>query len=593
MPSTVTDTEIKEVMWDVFPFKDTGYREQQESTILNTVKTFLFGKKFAILEAPTGLGKSVVAYTVLRTMHHFDKGLRRDEETGQTRPQYQGPYGLLSVHTRALQLQYQRTFPDVPVLWSGANYPCAVEPTNEEMYWGVGECPKKRCVKYESCEYATALDEFLHADIGVTNYAYYLHAPFLRPFISVIDECHNLEDVLCKWAEVGLGTKHLTEILLRLTRLDLLQSSHADTILRLIRCLIFLNDRKDGWLQELRSLTGEVIVALVPLYKVIDTEMNQLKDTLSDPKSLSNSERTHLQFLERSSRYFRNLIQRLSPIRMLETEWVISTRTDEDNTEGKTYPKVVIKPLYINEISHSRLFRHSHYFLFMSATICGEDVFMKYLGIEKEHAAFFQVSSSFAVEKRPIFAINKGKMTYKNREKILPYFTEFVDYLLETAFPNVRGIIHSISYENAEFVQQHSTQTHRMAFPLSEDLLDILAILEEDDTRVVVSPSVVEGLDLKDDLCRFIIFMKVPYASLGDKWVKARSDKDSTWYARNALIKIIQGSGRGTRSEEDYATTVIMDGKFWDLWKDHRRLFPEWYAGAIQFITKDDQSVNL
>lgn len=585
---TTTDAEIKEYIQHVFPFKKTGFRDNQESVILNIVKNYFQEKKFAILEAPTGAGKSVIAYTALKVIRQFDNGYRmvkNKEGVEENKKQYSGPHSLIAVHTRALQIQYATTFPDVPLIWSGANYPCAVEPTNDRMYWGCGECPKKRCVKYDVCDYANAQEEFLSAEMGITNYSYYLHAPFVKPFVCVIDEAHNLEDVLCDWAKVELSTKYLTDLLLRLINVGKASTGDADDIIKLVKSMIFLNDKKNGWLEELRTLAKNVSDTSSPLFLRIEAELEEHRKSFSDPKSLTKEKRIHLQFLERSHKYFRNLIRNLNPIRTLQTEWVISNRMEEENKKGKVYPKVEIKPLFINEISNTRLFKHTHFFLFMSATICGPDVFMKYLGIPKEKSVFYQLPSTFPKENRPVYSfVDIGKFTYDNRETVRPDFLKWIDKLLAGQFAGVRGIVHSVSYENADYIKANSTQIHRMEFPVSDDLLDIVNIMERRPDQVIVSPSVVEGLDLKDDLARFAIFMKVPYQSLGDKWIKARVGKDDAWYSRTAVIKIIQGSGRGTRSKDDHSTTFILDSKFLDLWKRYNEFFPEWYRESVTFI---------
>lgn len=590
----ISDVEIKEVMWEEFPRKREGYREHQESSILKIVKTFLMGRKFAILEAPTGAGKSITAYTAVNTIRRFDNGerLKTDKDGNEAlKADYLGPYGLISVHTRALQVQYAATFPDTPLIWSGANYKCALEPKNPTMHWGCGECLKKKCKKYNDCDYPAALDQFLHAPLGITNYSYYLHAPFVRPFVSVIDECHNLENALCDWSKIELSTRYLTQLLTRLLKMDMMESDKATSLQKLLRSIIFLNDQKDGWADEMRSLVEATIKEIQPLHSYLNGELEELKDQFDDPKQLSSGERIHLQFMERSTQYFRNLLTKLVPVKGLKTEWVIS-RGEEENKDGKGYPKVEIKPLHINEIANTALFRHSHFFLLMSATVCGIETYRKYLGIKEEDAAYFAVPSTFPVEKRPIYAFTSlGKFTYKNKDEMKPKFSEFIDKWVSNFFPNVRGIIHSVSYDNAKFIQENSTQVARMAFPESADLLDLVSILEEKDNLIVVSPSVIEGLDLKDDLCRFAIFMKVPYQSLGDKWIKARSS-DSQWYAQQAIVKIIQGSGRGTRSEIDYCQTFILDGKFIELWKNNRNLFPLWYGDAVKFITDQGEIVE-
>lgn len=579
----MTDKEIREIMWEVFPKKEEGYRPHQEDAILHIVRTFLEGRKFAVLEAPTGAGKSVIAYTAVRTIQRLDTGVSLDEE-GNIQKLYSGPYGLISVHTRFLQHQYTYTLPDVPHIWSGAHYPCAVSPKDDDMYWGCGECPKKRCVKFQECSYAGALDNFLHADIAVTNYSYYLHAPFLQPYISVIDEAHNLEKVLCEWSKVELSTRYLNGLLVTLVAMKKIDVKTAETILGLIKKMIFIDDRRMHWLEDLRATATKAAREIMPLARMLEKELRESQKHIDNPRLLRDADRKYLQFLQQSSKYFGNLMQKLNPIRYLKTEWVISKRAEEES-EGRHYAKVDIKPLYIDEVSRLNLFNQSKFFVFMSATICGVDTFLKYLGIEQDEATFCTMPSMFPITNRPVYAYtDHGSFNHENREKVRPEYTKFVDILLQTHFAGVRGVIHSVSYENAEFIKQHSTEAARMAFPDSEDLLTIVDLLQTRHDLVVVSPTVTEGLDLKDDLCRFVIFFKVPYQSLGDKWIKARCNKDSTWYAREAIIKIVQGSGRGTRSEDDHAITAILDEQFLRLWRNNRHLFPEWYQAAVEFI---------
>lgn len=596
---TATSSDIRKVVKEVFPFKGESFRPNQEDAIVRIVESYLLeGKKFSILEGPTGTGKSVIAYTAIRAIQHFDNGhqLEIDKSSGETvmAKKYHGPYGLISVHTRALQTQYANSFSDAAVIWSGVNYPCALAPKDENMYWGCGECIQKLCPMVASCEYPNRLEDFMHAKVGITNYAYYLHAPFVRPYISVIDECHNLEHVLCDWATVELSMKSLTGMLVRLIKMKLLDIDFADKFQKIIRGIIGINDQRREWVDTLRRFTTEAFEMTAEIFSAVENELNVRKLNISDPRQLPPQERSVLQLLDRASRYFKRLAQKLKRISVLKTEWVLSNRIEEKNDQGKIYPRVDIKPLYIDEISHSSLFNQSKFFLFMSATICGEDIFRKYLGIPEESSTYISLPCSFPKENRPVYALTDiAKFVHSAREEVRPKFTRFIDKTVRTLFPNVRGIIHSVSYENAKFIQENAVERGRMRFPDSEDLLEIVKILKSSDNTIVVSPSVVEGLDLKDDLCRFAIFLKVPWVSLGDKWVKARADRDDAWYARDAVIKIVQGSGRGTRSASDSSITIILDMKFMDLWRRYKHFFPEWYRDAVEFQTSDGQTVFM
>ena len=72
--------------------------------------------------------------------------------------------------------------------------------------------------------------------------------------------------------------------------------------------------------------------------------------------------------------------------------------------------------------------------------------------------------------------------------------------------------------------------------------------LTSKEPTVLVTPSMSEGVDLRDDLARFQVLVKVPYPSLGDKLVKKRMNRWSWWYPMQTIKTIVQSVGRGVRS---------------------------------------------
>ena len=100
--------------------------------------------------------------------------------------------------------------------------------------------------------------------------------------------------------------------------------------------------------------------------------------------------------------------------------------------------------------------------------------------------------------------------------------------------------------------------------------------------NIIVSPSIIEGVDLTDELSRFQIFLKVPYQFIGDIWVKTKMNMNSKWYSRMAIIKIVQGCGRSIRSDKDWAETFILDGNFNRLMQYDNELFPEWFKESVR-----------
>jgi ATP-dependent DNA helicase DinG len=567
-----TETQLRKLAWTVFPFKEEGYREYQEDAIVAIIQACINKKKFAIIEAPTGSGKSVIAYTAAKTIQKLCP-IRNER----------GPYSITAVLTRALQTQYYESFDDMPILWSGSNYSCELFPDDPEQHWGGGQCLKRACTAYKSCEYVNSVSEFKQADIGVTNYSYYLNAQHLSSTVTIIDECHNLEESLCEWMKVEISTMYLDRFLSRLVQLNVIDQKIAKSLHKTALSIIDTDDDKLNWLENLRKIASSYIENIVILRNSVESKIQKLRSG-EDPRLLPLTQRQILTTLSRISKYLTNFTQKLMMLVNLKTNWVVCSREHEESKDKKRkYPRIAIKPLSVVEISE-RFFKRSNFFIMMSATICNYKVMTQYLGIDENECEYIGLPSTFPIKNRPVIAFNDiGKFSYSDRIKWLPIFTQHLDVLIDQ-FPAKRGIVHSTSYENARYIGQHSRHNSRMRFPSSEDMMNIKSILEERDDTIIISPSAIEGLDLRGDLCRFSIFFKTPWASLGDKWVQARS-KDSNWYARYAIIKLVQGSGRGTRSASDQCVTLILDAHFLRLYYRNKNFFPDWFYDAVQIVS--------
>ena len=93
-----------------------------------------------------------------------------------------------------------------------------------------------------------------------------------------------------------------------------------------------------------------------------------------------------------------------------------------------------------------------------------------------------------------------------------------------------------------------------------------------------------EGVDLKGDLSKFQIIMKVPYPYLGDPLVKRKMDLNKMWYPYETVKLICQMLGRSVRSHEDEAVTYILDSNFAMFYKRNKKMFPEWFREAYKVI---------
>ena len=139
---------------------------------------------------------------------------------------------------------------------------------------------------------------------------------------------------------------------------------------------------------------------------------------------------------------------------------------------------------------------------------------------------------------------------------------------------NEKGIIHCHSYKIVKYLQEN-LQSPRLLFhdSTNRDLVLKAHILSTKAT-VILSPSMEEGVDLKNELSRFQIICKIPYPYLGDKLITQRMKRWKWWYSYETIKKIVQSIGRSIRNKKDYAKTYILDNCWKDFYLRNERTFP-------------------
>lgn len=100
---------------------------------------------------------------------------------------------------------------------------------------------------------------------------------------------------------------------------------------------------------------------------------------------------------------------------------------------------------------------------------------------------------------------------------------------------------------------------------------------------VLLSPSMMEGVDLFDDLSRFQVIIKLPWSNLGDARIKIKSQLDGSWYKNLMWVSILQASGRSTRNETDSSITYVLDKNFPYFYNEWKPQLPDWFKNRIVF----------
>ena len=254
------------------------------------------------------------------------------------------------------------------------------------------------------------------------------------------------------------------------------------------------------------------------------------------------------------------------------------------------------KELYGKSIFKNLLDRQAEKMVFMSSTVLDKKAFCDDLGIDENQTAFISVQSEFEQSNRPVFFMPKAKMSYgwdsPERAHDRKSMIDAIKMLLCETHDNDNGIIHTSSFQISIWLvkevskfNSHKVYHHNPDGEHNRDIaIDLFLNEKTDRPKVLISPSITEGLDLVGDLGRFAIFAKVPFPHLGDAWVKARQTLSQNWYNRQAAIAIIQGGGRIVRSETDWGNTYILDSTFDYLYSKSKSVFPKWWKDAYEVI---------
>ncbi|MGC2684759.1 MAG: helicase C-terminal domain-containing protein, partial [Candidatus Nitrosopolaris sp.] len=160
-----------------------------------------------------------------------------------------------------------------------------------------------------------------------------------------------------------------------------------------------------------------------------------------------------------------------------------------------------------------------------------------------------------------------------------------VDNLM-TLHRNDKGIIHTTSYKQLNFIKENISQENkcRLLETNPEIQRDEVIAQHVNSTKptVLISPSLYIGLDLKDNLSRFQIITKVPYPDLGDRWINEKRKIYEQWYIWQTALRLVQAYGRSIRSKEDWAKTYVLDSAFLPFVRKNKNILPQWFIQAIQ-----------
>jgi Rad3-related DNA helicase len=217
--------------------------------------------------------------------------------------------------------------------------------------------------------------------------------------------------------------------------------------------------------------------------------------------------------------------------------------------------------------------------IMMSGTLLDRELVSFIMGIEDHESSYLALPCPFKAEARPIIYLKFGKMSYYNKKETFERAIPIINTILQKNHEN-KGIIHTSTYELSKWING-SIKNKRLIFhdylTREKSLADHLSSSLE---TVLVSPSMINGVDLKDELSRFQVILKVPFPNLISTKIKKRLDTRPEWYNWKTLVDLLQAYGRSIRNDDDWAETYILDECFDQILEN--KSVPQYFLDALK-----------
>jgi Rad3-related DNA helicase len=541
-------------------------RPSQGEVLEQVDQALASGNRFIILEAPVGFGKSAIAAALCRHV---------------------GSAYLLT-STKQLQDQYSADF-GFPVTIGKSNFTCLVPtPTGRflpcskgrcEADWSLSDCPhflsleeyrdheKGRCTKDSKCRrlegnrlcpyYEQKWEAFV-SGVMVANYPFFLSElgytdDVERRRLLVCDEAHDLERQMVGFASFTLRRSQVEAYGLGGGRGGESRAFISD---------MGLEDASawEGPLLEAKRAYREFEQAYL--------EEESMQDRVASCRAARES-----------------LDAFLDDLRERPSNWIVSSVRSTATVEGESaVDEVAFQPLEVSAYT-SGLFGSADTVLLMSATVFSKETFCRTLGIPPEEAAFIRVrGSSFPVENRRIYALDTARLSKATMEASMEPLARAVDEIM-TRHAGERGVVHTTSYQQARYIVEHVSEANRARLASTEGASSRSGLLRAHGSSqgsVLISPSLYQGVDLKDELSRFQVLVKVPFPDLSERRTRIKLGTDPGWYDWQTALRLVQTYGRSVRGETDHAVTYVLDSNFRPFVGRYRDLFPEYFLEAVQ-----------
>ncbi|WP_296789495.1 helicase C-terminal domain-containing protein [uncultured Methanobrevibacter sp.] len=535
---------------------------------------FRSGYKNIIVNAGTGIGKSVIATTIanlfysayictktinLQTQYMQDFKEMLVELKGKKH--YQCFFNRSCDNCYVEEVNKNGTIADKKALLNGEHGRSFIFHDNisEEEYDNIIE--EMMIWKCSDCPYKLALlnaqnNNYVNANYHSLYFNSHVIPRFKKRDIIIFDECHNFENIMTGIIQFSLNPDEIYDnydIYVFDAESDDLQSIdywikiHEDIITK-------LNEKKAKEVGNLQGRADDNII------KAIESEYEQ--KILKIQHKITN---------------------------LSSGEWFIKLPKHDDWFDSKRN-NIQFKPLYGKEYTQ-RLLDLGEFRLFFTGTLPNHESFCRWVGISPTETCYIYEKSPYPVENRPIYKHYLGNFNSKYNQRVNgKYIPAWMNDKVLNGVSEIlqqhqdeKILIHTSSIEQTDWLCNELSYMNFDVIPAyGESRNENIGLFKSsDDFNILISPSIKEGVDFKGDLCTAQLIFKVPRPVYKDE-VKARCDIDKEWYNFHTIIPLMQSYGRGIRSKTDYCVTYILDSAFENLLRYNTYLFEDYFLEAIE-----------
>lgn len=558
--------------------KDFIWRKGQKEIIQEIIKTYL-EKKYntVICDVPTGGGKSLIAMAISYILNKQKKK------------------GYILTSETTLQDQYEHDIKKFMLPWGSVkgidNYICI---DNLEKH-SCGTCKiRNRTPRsmscYNECPYYSARDFALKSDTAILNYNYWLimqnytnkdqnedtnQLRFCKRDYTICDESHKILDIVQNHFSPRFNKNTIEKIkkLSEFFNVNKVRDHQLDVD-------VIESSINELWnTEDQDNLYGHLCSIQTSLHHFFNS-IEILKDKIDEEYKNKKVPKEWLHAMHLSD-WVKDIHCKIQ-----DYNFIINQTSTRNLIKNSSSEELVFNCLEEKYLMDNYFHKVTGFTVLMSATFGDPSEFMKTMNLK--NAKYIKAENTFNYDKSPIFYYPKRKMSYKQFEQNKEWLYETINKIIDK-HKGESGLIHSASYDLTNKIKNNLTVENKkrlFVYEGTEEKNKAIDALKMSKGKIIMGPSITTGLNMYDDYCRFMIFPKIPYPSLADNFIKTKMNINPRWYAWQTSIAVLQGSGRGIRSEKDWAVTYILDACFGDLLNQTRRSFPIEFIQRIKIINE-------